>query len=109
MSTLRSQLSRGHRVWIAVVVGLGTPAACGGPAATGATPSAAPVPSVTAREAVGGQVFPKHPQYAYYVESVNFRKNGVAPAGGDDYSACPLTDRMRARLIQKQTHLYPAR
>jgi uncharacterized protein YvpB len=100
-------VNRGHRVWIAVVVSLGVLAACGGPAATGATPSAAPVPSVAALEAVGGQVFPKHPQYAYYVECVNFRENGVGPADGNDYSACPLTDRMRARLVQKQTHLCP--
>jgi uncharacterized protein YvpB len=52
-------------------------------------------------------VFPKDPQHPYYVECVNVRENGVAPPGGNDYSACPLTDRMRARLVQKQTHLCP--
>lgn len=96
------------RVWIASLVSVGVLAACGELPAAGASPtSTAPVPSVAALEAVGGQVFPKDPQHAYYVECVNLPEKGVAPASGNDYSACPLTDRMRARLVQKQTHLCP--
>jgi uncharacterized protein YvpB len=96
------------RIWIASVISVGVLAACGGLPAAGASPtSKAPVPSVAALEAVGGKVFPKDQQHAYYVECVNLPENGVAPASGNDYSACPLTDRMRARLVQRQTHLCP--
>jgi uncharacterized protein YvpB len=96
------------RIWIASLVSVGVLAACGGLPAAGASPtSTAPIPSVAALEAVGGQVFPKDPQHPYYVECVNLPEKGVAPPSGNDYSACPLTDRMRARLVQKQTHLCP--
>jgi len=96
------------RIWIASLVSVGVLAACGGLPAAGASPtSTAAIPSVAALEAVGGQVFPKDPQHPYYVECVNLPEKGVAPPGGNDYSACPLTDRMRARLVQKQTHLCP--
>jgi uncharacterized protein YvpB len=107
------QLARGFRVWIAVAISVGVLAASGVLVATGATPvstapvSTGPVPSVAALEAVGGQVFPKDPQNAYYVECVNFAEKGVTPATGNDYSACPLTGPMRARLVEKQTHLCP--
>jgi uncharacterized protein YvpB len=101
------------RVWIASVVCAGWLAACGGlPAGggqpgSGATPSAASLPTVAALEAVGGKVFPKDPQHAYYVECINLPENGVVSPSGNDYSSCPLTDRMRARLVAQQTHLCP--
>jgi len=99
------------RVWIAVGVTFSVLAA-GGVVAVSAARSAppaatAPLPTVAALEAVGAQAFPKDPQHAYYVECVNLPENGVAPPSGNDYSACPLTDRLRARLVQKQTHLCP--
>ena len=56
-----------------------------------------------ALEAVGAQVFPKDPTHPYYVECVNLPENGVAPPSGNDYNACPLTDRLRARLVEKQS------
>src|SRR6202521_1101254 len=98
------------RVWIAVALTVGVLAGGGVVsvyAARSAPPASPALPSVAALEAVGAQAFPKDPQHAYYVECVNLPENGVAPASGNDYSACPLTDRLRARLVQKQTHLCP--
>jgi uncharacterized protein YvpB len=106
-------LTRGLRVWIAVAISLGVLAASGVLVATGATSgstapvSTASVPSVAALEAVGAQVFPRHPKRGYYVECVNLAENGVASPSGNDYSACPLTGRMRVRLVERQTHLCP--
>jgi uncharacterized protein YvpB len=95
------------RVWIVVALTF-TVLAVGGALAVSSS-SSPPVssPSVAALEAVGAQVFPKDPKHAYYVECVNLPESGTAPQSGNDYSACPLTDRLRARLIQKQTHLCP--
>jgi uncharacterized protein YvpB len=95
------------RVWIvaftiSVLAGAGLLGVTGGPRIVGAV-----IPSVGALEAVGRQVFPKDPKLPYYVECINLPENGIAPIRGNDYSACPLTDRMRARLVQKQTHLCP--
>lgn len=73
----------------------------------GETAAPARVPSVAALVAVGAQLFPKDPTHPYYLECVNVADNGIARPSGNDYSDCPLTDRMRARLIQKQTHLCP--
>jgi uncharacterized protein YvpB len=96
------------RVWIVVAVTVAVLAATGLLAVNGVrTVVEATVPSVGALEAVGRQVFPKDPKLPYYVECINLPENGIAPVSGNDYSACPLTDRMRARLVQKQTHLCP--
>jgi uncharacterized protein YvpB len=96
------------RSWIAVAVAVSVLVGGGALAVSaGRTVAAVPVPSVAALEAVGGQVFPKDAQHPYYVECVNLPEQGVAPPSGNDYSACPLTDSMRARLVQKQTHLCP--
>jgi uncharacterized protein YvpB len=95
------------RLRMSVAVTLSVLALGGVLAVSGASSSQPPVPSVAALEAVGAQVFPKDPQHPYYVECVNLPEKGVAPPGGNDYSACPLTNRMRARLVQKQTHLCP--
>ena len=64
------------------------------------------MPALTA---VAEQLFPKAPGFPYYVECINFPEHGAGlPNGqGNDYSACPLTDAMRARLLQTQAHLCP--
>src|SRR5207244_7657423 len=84
-------------------------AGCGEAAPSGASaaPTVAPsTPSVAALTAVAEQMFPKHPQYGYYVECINFRENGAGqPGGRQDYGACPLTDAMRARLEQTKAHV----
>jgi uncharacterized protein YvpB len=94
------------RVWVAIAVTFIVLAGGGALAVTGSSASAS-VPTVAALEAVGAQMFPRDPKHPYYVECVNLPENGLAPPGGNDYSACPLTDRMRARLVEKQTHLCP--
>ncbi|TMD87786.1 MAG: hypothetical protein E6I78_01895, partial [Chloroflexi bacterium] len=95
------------RLSISIALSLSLLALGGVLAVSGTSSSGLPVPGVKALEAVGAQVFPKDPQHPYYVECVNLPEKGVAPPGGNDYSACPLTDRLRARLVQKQTHLCP--
>jgi uncharacterized protein YvpB len=95
------------RVWVVVAVTFAALAVGGALAVSGSGSPQVPAPTVAALEAVGAQVFPKDPTHPYYVECVNVPEKGVAPPGGNDYSACPLTDRMRARLVHKQTHLCP--
>ena len=95
------------RVWVVVALTFTVLAAGGALAVNGSTSPQVPVPTVAALEAVGAQVFPKDATHPYYVECVNLPENSVAPASGNDYSACPLTDRMRTRLIQTQLHLCP--
>jgi len=95
------------RLSISIALSLSLLALGGVLAVSGTSSSGLPVPGVKALEAVGAQVFPKDPLHPYYVECVNLPEKGVAPPGGNDYSACPLTDRLRARLVQKQTHLCP--
>jgi uncharacterized protein YvpB len=95
------------RLWISVAVALTVLAIGGALAASGGSSPQVPAPSVAALEAVGAQVFPKDPQHPYYVECVNLPENGLAPPSGNDYTACPLTDRMRARLVETQAHLCP--
>ncbi len=83
---------------------------CGATAAGSTAPVATPTPATptaAALTALAEQVFPKHPRYPYYVECINFKENGAAQPGGNDYSACPLTDAMRGRLVQTQAHLCP--
>jgi uncharacterized protein YvpB len=92
---------------VAVAVFLsGCGARAAGNAAASPTPTPA-TPTAAALTAVAEQTFPKHPQYPIYVECINFRENGIRPAGGNDYSDCPLTDAMRARLVQTDAHLCP--
>src|SRR5467141_682005 len=95
------------RVWVVVALTFNGVAVGGALAVSGSGSPQVQAPTVAALVAVGSQVFPKDPQYPYYVECVNLPENGVAPPSGNDYSACPLTDRLRARLVQKQTHLCP--
>src|SRR2546421_877321 len=101
IDTVRARLS------ISIALSLSLLALGGVLAVSGTSSSGLPVPGVKALEAVGAQMFPKDPQHPYYVECVNLPEKGVVPPGGNDYSACPLTDHMRARLIQTQAHLCP--
>jgi hypothetical protein len=48
------------------------------------------------------QVFPAYAKYGYYVECINFKENGAAQPGGNDYSGCPITDTLRVRMVQTQ-------
>ena len=90
-------------LWVVALVLL---AACGsarGPSAPGgpASPELGPPASVEELVALGDRVVPKHPQYGYYVECVNQAENGAVPASGaNDYSACPITPRLRAEMEQ---------
>lgn len=82
----------------------------GGPSAVASrTPSQTqlPVPSAAALTAVAEQVFPLYAKYGYYVECINFKENGVRPPSGNDYSACPITDTLLARMTQTQAHFCP--
>jgi uncharacterized protein YvpB len=65
------------------------------------------MPSVAALTAVAEQVFPLYVRYGYYVECINFKQNGIRPPSGNDYSACPITDTLQARMIQTQAHFCP--
>jgi uncharacterized protein YvpB len=90
--------------------------ACGQAVSAGSSaptlhPTAAPVlatPTVAQLTAVGEQLFPQVPRYGYYAECINFPEHGASDVlKGNDYSACPLTDDMRTRLQETQSHLCP--
>lgn len=85
-------------------------AGCGAIASAGTGPTATPTPATPtddALTAVADQVFPLYAKYGYYVECINFKENGVAQPGGNDYSGCPITDALRARLVATQAHFCP--
>lgn len=71
-------------------------------AAPAATPTPAQEPAATVAEltALGEQMVPRHPEYGYYVDCVNFKENGVwaPPPAPVDYSACPITPELAARM-----------
>src|SRR5205807_1508338 len=67
--------------------------------------AAAPAPSVATLTAIGQQLFPLVPQFGYYTTCVNLPERGAPPLTGNDYSAWPLTDAMRARLAQTNAPL----
>ena len=75
------------RLSISIALSLGLLVLGGMLAVSGTSSSGLPVPGVKALEAVGAQVFPKDPQHPYYVECVNLPEKGIAPPGGNDYSA----------------------
>ena len=65
-------------------------------------------PSQAELTAVAEQVIPRHPQFDFYVECINFKENGVSsPDTGNDYSACPLTPELRASMAETQAHFCP--
>ena len=84
--------------------------ACGqatpGTGQSSATPA---LTSATAQQltAVGAQIFPYIPQFQFYATCIDFKENGADPPGGHDYSACPITDALRARLEATQANFCP--
>jgi uncharacterized protein YvpB len=67
-----------------------------------------PAPTKQQLTGVGEQLFPKITQFGYYAECINYPEHGASDIRkGNDYSACPLTDGMGARLEQTQAHLCP--
>ncbi|HVS07176.1 MAG TPA: C39 family peptidase [Candidatus Dormibacteraeota bacterium] len=82
----------------------------------GAAPSGSPLPAATptpsmpsaaALTALADQVFPLNTTFGYYVECINLKENGAARPGGNDYSGCPITDALRARMVATQAHFCP--
>lgn len=86
---------------VAGVAALMILAGCGATHPESAVPSnAAPeTPTVAELTAVGERLIPVVPAYGYYTECINFTHNGVPLASGEnDYSACPVTPRLRAAM-----------
>ena len=84
--------------------------ACGQAAPGTGQPSATPTRTpATAQQLtdLGAQIFPYLPQFQYYTTCINFKENGARPPGGPDYSACPITDALRARLAATQANFCP--
>ena len=96
--------------WAAFTVAALLLGACGqatpGTGHSSATPALTPA---TAQQltAVGAQIFPYIPQFQFYATCIDFKENGAAPPGGHDYSACPITDALRARLQATQASFCP--
>src|SRR5207253_7084539 len=96
--------------WAAFTVAALLLGACGqatpGTGQSSATPALTPA---TAQQltAVGAQIFPYIPQFQFYATCIDFKENGAAPPGGHDYSACPITDALRARLQATQANFCP--
>src|SRR5438270_7891887 len=57
--------------------------------------------------ALGERMMPHHPQYDYYVECINFKENGAAQPGGNDYSACPITRSLESTMSKTNAHFCP--
>src|SRR6202165_1676211 len=87
-----------------VACGQTTPA----PGQSPATPTPTP-PAATAQQLtdLGAQIFPYIAKYQIYTTCINVKENGAAPPGGPDYSACPITDALRARLQATQANFCP--
>ena len=68
------------------------------------SPSPAAMPAAKALDALGEQIFPRHPVYGYYVSCVNFPENGAwaPPPQPPDYSVCPITERLRGRMLRER-------
>ena len=84
--------------------------ACGQTAQGTGQPSAPPPPKPATPQQLtdlGAQIFPYLPQFQYYTTCINFKENGAEPPGGHDYSACPISDGLRARLQATQANFCP--
>ena len=84
--------------------------ACGqaapGTGQASATPTLTPATAQQLTD-LGAQIFPYIPQFQIYTTCINFKENGAEPPGGHDYSACPITDALRARLQATQANFCP--
>jgi uncharacterized protein YvpB len=91
-----------RRAWRFAPALLAIATACGSPppAAPAITPAQDSRPATVAElTAVGEQLMPQVPAYGYYTECINFPENGAPTAAGEnDYSACPITPRLRAAM-----------
>jgi len=99
-----------RRGWAGGVVAALLVGACGQAAPGTGQPSATPaLTPATAQQLtdVGAQIFPYIPQFQIYATCINFKENGAEPPGGHDYSACPITDALRARLQATQANFCP--
>ncbi len=67
----------------------------------------AATPTIADLQAVAGRVIVQPPGQSNYVECVNLRENGKAPPGGNDYSACPLTNKLLTQWMATQAHVCP--
>lgn len=96
--------------WAGTVVAALLMVGCGpGPAgSTHASGTATPQPA-TAQQLtdLGAQIFPYLPQFQVYTTCINFKQNGAEPPGGHDYSACPITDKLRTRLQATNANFCP--
>lgn len=104
-------LARPTRALVAILVimvasGCGA-AASGNSSASAISATSPPMPSVQALTAVADQVFPLVAQFGYYTECINFKENGAAVPGGNDYSSCPITATLRSRMVATQAHFCP--
>jgi uncharacterized protein YvpB len=101
---------KARRIWAVSVVATLLMVACGQSAPATGQPSASPTPpAATAQQLtdLGAQVFPYIAKYQIYTTCINVKENGAAPPGGPDYSACPITDALRARLQATQANFCP--
>jgi uncharacterized protein YvpB len=99
-----------RRIWAATLIVALLLVACGQAAPASGQPTAtAPPPPATAQQLtdLGAQIFPYIATYQIYTTCINVKENGAAPPGGPDYSACPITDALRARLQATQANFCP--
>src|SRR3981081_2322796 len=97
-----------RRIWAATIVAALVLVACGQAAPATGQPTATPTPQpATAQQRPdrGAQIFPYIAPYQIYTTCINVKENGAAPPGGPDYSACPITDALRARPQATQANL----
>jgi hypothetical protein len=87
-----------------LMVGCGQATPGTGQASATPTPKAATPSELTD---LGAQIFPYVAQFQIYTTCINFRENGAEPPGGHDYSACPITDALRARLAATNANFCP--
>lgn len=81
--------------------------ACGATTPDSTAPTTPPTPrtpSIAALTVVGEQMFPEVRQFGYFTECIDFPEQGAHQPSGNDYSACPITDGMRARMAETQAH-----
>jgi uncharacterized protein YvpB len=98
------------RIWAGGVVAALLMVGCGQAMPGTGQPSTTPTPkSATPAQLtdLGAQIFPYVPQFQIYTTCINFKENGAEPPGGHDYSACPITDKLRARLQATQANFCP--
>jgi hypothetical protein len=99
-----------RHVWAAIVVVALLTVACGQAMPGTGRPSATPTPKPATLQQLtdlGAQIFPYVPQFQIYTTCINLKENGAEPPGGHDYSACPITDALRARLQATQANFCP--